>query len=126
MADEPEATVEIALPIQVERGLVREITIPAFGPHTPFAGAEVVGATDAEPTRAAVFLEPERRADARTGVTEGWDEATWREVVRAAALGLGYGVGGAYTLVWDPGRDKPEEEPLTEAGGEEPDGGRHA
>jgi hypothetical protein len=112
MADEREETVEITLPVQVTRGVVDEIVIPAFGSHTGFQAAEVVGATDAEPTRAAVFLEPERRADVRTGVTEGWDEEAWREIVRATARALGYEEGGAYALVWDPGRERPEEEPL--------------
>jgi hypothetical protein len=115
MADEREETLEITLPIQVTRGLVNEIIIPAFGTHTGFQGAEVVGATDADPTRAAVFLEPQRRADVRTGVTDGWDEEAWREIVRAAAQGLGYDLGGAYTLVWDPGSDRTGEEPLTGA-----------
>lgn len=119
MADEHEETLEITLPIRVTRGMVNEIVIPAFGPHTSFQGAEIVGATDAEPTRAAVFLEPERRADLRTGVTEGWDEEAWRAIVRATAQGLGYDQPGAYTLVWDPGSDRTEEEPLTGAGLEE-------
>jgi hypothetical protein len=39
MADEHDEIVEITLPIRIERGAVNEITIPAFGPHTPFQGA---------------------------------------------------------------------------------------
>jgi hypothetical protein len=114
MADEREETIDIGLPIRIKRGLVAEIAIPAFGPHTTFQAAEVVGAIESEVARAAVFLEPRRRADGRTGVTEGWDEAAWRAVVRAAARGLGYGAGDAYVLVWDPAGERAEE-PLAAA-----------
>jgi hypothetical protein len=41
----------------------------------------------------------------------------------AALHGLGYDVGGAYTLVWDPGRERPEEEPLAETPADQGDEG---
>jgi hypothetical protein len=122
MADERDETVEIGLPIQIKRGLVSEIVIPAFGPHMNLPAAEVVGVIEAEVARAAVFLEPQRRADARTGVTEGWDEAGWRAIVRAAARGLGYGEGDAYALVWDPAGERTEEPLAASGAGQENEG----
>ena len=122
MADERDETVEIGIPIRIKRGLVNEIVIPAFGPHMNLPAAEIVGVIEAEVARAAVFLEPQRRADARTGVTEGWDEAGWRAIVKAAARGLGYGEGDAYAVVWDPGGERTEEPLVASGAGHEDEG----
>jgi hypothetical protein len=120
MADEREETIEIGLPIRVRHGVSREVVIPAFGPHLQVAAAEVVGVIESDESRAVVFLEPRRRADGRTGVTEGWDEEAWRDVVRAAARALGYGVADAYALVWNPDGDRAEE-PLAPSAAEAAD-----
>jgi len=89
----------------VKSGTVDTIRLVAYEPHTHHIAAELVGD---DGTIAAVVLEPEARADRRAD----WDEYQWREDVRQVLRELAYEGSEGYTLVWDPGRDQTEEEPL--------------